>query len=86
MVCVESAALYEPLFKNNEDHRMEVEYDKTSDVTEVKLTRGEIRKILCGETVEQYTNVGGVFKIEKIDDADTIIFSQLAQHFYDSGV
>ena len=51
---------------------MEIEYDKTTDVTKVKLTRDEIREILCGEPVEQYTNVGGVFKIERIDDADAI--------------
>ncbi len=49
---------------------MEVEYDKSTDVTKAKLTRDEIRRILCGETVTDRSVPN--FEIGRIDDDDAI--------------
>ena len=51
---------------------MEVKYDRETDITKVKLTRGEIREILCGGTVAEGGQKHGQIEIERIDDADTI--------------
>ena len=53
---------------------MEVEYDKATDITKVKLTRSEMRKIFGGETVSEtdVASTGTGIEIGRIDDADTI--------------
>jgi len=49
---------------------MEVEREEGSDLVKVKLTRKDIREILCGETVTDTKRYVGTIEIERIDDAD----------------
>jgi len=64
---------------------MEVEYDKTTDITKVKLTRNDMRKIFGGETISNDgipAPVTGI-EIERIDDADTVSsINKLAAHIH----